>query len=63
MTSGDIDIIKGMIERLTAILSKSETFGDHDTICLGGSLSKGTAVKNQTDADVIIFKKPPKSGR
>ena len=54
-----------MMEKLVYILHKSKSAYNlgNDALYLGGSLSKGNAVKNQADADIIIFKKPPKKGR
>ena len=62
LSQSDLDVIKGMIEKVSKILQKSSSFNRHDMVYLGGSLSKGTAVKNQTDADIIVFKNPNKIG-
>ena len=64
LSDSDVRTIReSMMPKLVEILEQSKTaYKANDALCLGGSLSKGTGVKNMTDADVIIFKVPPKKG-
>ena len=65
LSDSDVKTIReNMMPKLVEILEESVTaYKPNDALCLGGSLSKGTGVKNMTDADVIIFKVPPKRGK
>jgi len=57
----DLETVRGMLRQLFSILARSGKIFDeyNDFIHIGGSLSKGTSIKNSTDADIVIFKQHP----
>ena len=59
LSADDLKILNFMIDKMKTVITNSGAYRAGDALYLGGSLGKGTGVKNQCDADIVIFKSPP----